>query len=333
VTRGIYSSLLSQDGYANSEKDWFIELIQSNIYWYDLLVNEHKLFDTRKLIKDELLQHKKIVEENLEKRFIYFISSRTKVRFDKKKQPKTTLFTKKLKVYLLIGKNQKRISVTVPLLRKDNKPITALVDEKFITIDSSETDKISMSVHDFLVNFNIDLGIYSKVQYVGYTKNPETRPTNGAHTGLSNILHNVPNDEDDIFISFNIFKVTTKAVDTQSNIDFIISNSMTDEVGVDLEGLIIEKCFILYFDSNNQVLNKKNERMQLTNNLIKLKKGNNINSIQILYEMEAPNEYFTLSSDVVPPKIQHLFTVEEMNNEITIQNGSKMYSASYEESV
>lgn len=47
------------------------------------------------------------------------------------------------------------------------------------------------SVHDFLEGADIRLGLDSRVEYVGCTKNPHTRPTNGSHTGLSDVLHQI----------------------------------------------------------------------------------------------------------------------------------------------
>lgn len=330
MARGELKGILDMEAYRASQKDWFIESLHSKIYWYELLVNKHQLFDTKKLIRDELSVLKKHVEDNLEKRFIYFIFSRTKVRFDSSRQPTITAFRKRLKVHLLIGKQQKRISVSIDAKRVDGKPIKASVDDKFITISISEEDQVCMSVHDFLLSTGVSLGLFSKIHYIGYTKNPQTRPTNGAHSGLSKILHNVSNDDNDILISFNLFKVTTKGSFEEKQMDFIIANSMTDEISVDLEGYIIEKCLILYFDSNNQDANKDNERSELLSSLRKLKSENRIRSIQLHYEIDDPlSDYFTFYSDNVSPNLRHVFTVKESNDAIMIAAGSTLYSEVY----
>lgn len=186
--RGMYNSLCSNKAYLNTEKDWFIELTQSSIYWYDLLVNDSQDLKTKKHIREQLLLLKENVEKSIKKRFIYFIFSRTKVRFDIKRQPRTSLFSDKMKVFILVGKTSKRMSVSFPTpINSNNKKMTATVNDKFIFFNISENDKYVISIHDFLKDNNINIGANSKIQYVGYTKNPEIRPTNGAHAGLSHI--------------------------------------------------------------------------------------------------------------------------------------------------
>lgn len=113
--------------------------------------------------------------------------------------------------------------------------------------------------------------------------------------------------------------------ESTKNINFYMANSLIDETQDDLEGLIIEKCFILYFNSNNQVLNKANEKKELINNLKKLKKENKINSIQIVYEVNENSEYYTLYSDYVKSNVQHLFTVEESEKDLKISKGSNIF--------
>jgi hypothetical protein len=331
MSRGDLKSILTLGPYKDSEKNWFIETQHSQIHWYELLANKHALFDTKKHIRDELSDFKKHVEDNLEKRFIYFIFSRKKVRFDTTRQPRKSLFNKNLKVHLLVGKDEKKVSISVGIQRRDGKPIMASVDEKFITISMNDEDHMLMSIHDFLLTFEVNLGIFSKVEYVGYTKNPENRPTNGAHSGLSNILHNVSNDGNDILIAFNLFKVTTQGSDSASGMDFLVANAMSDEINVDLEGMLIEKSLILYFDSNNQEANKQNERNELLNSLTKLKKENKIKSIQMHYEIDDPvSEYFIFFSDKVSPNPRHIFTLTEDNQNLILTKGSTLHSEAYE---
>lgn len=96
--RGIFSYLSSNDMYNSSEKEWIVELDRYHRYWYDLIVNPSEVaeyFDTRQLIVDYLKKIKKEVEAHLEKRFIYFICSRERVRFNINKKPSYNPFTKK----------------------------------------------------------------------------------------------------------------------------------------------------------------------------------------------------------------------------------------------
>lgn len=100
MSRGMFASIAASDAYKNADKEWCVELQTYHKYWYDLVVNPNDVadyFDTRKLIVEYLRAVKKHVEESLEKRFIYFICSREKVRFDTNKKPSFNPITKKQK--------------------------------------------------------------------------------------------------------------------------------------------------------------------------------------------------------------------------------------------
>jgi len=329
MRRGMFGSLVENDAYKQAEKDWFVQLSQSDMYWYNLIVNPQEPFDTRKLITGYLKWLKKEVEENLDKRFVYFICSRVKIRFNTNKKPSYSLFTGKLKLHILLGKANKEIVVKTPIIdphtNKRLKPKVDLTD-KFITLTNKHGHKITMSIHDFFLEAQINIGQATKIQYVGYTKNPDTRPTDGAHAGLNEVLYKVSNEENDILIFFNLFKVMTNAINNMAPVNFVVSNAMTDEVEVDLEGKIIEKCFILYFDSNNQTKNKETERSQLKNNLLKLSKENKIKTVQVYYELHKPSEYWEFFSSSVRPSARHIFTATIEDGKIKITNGSRLFS-------
>jgi len=324
MSRGFFASIIDNEAYKNSEKNWSIELSNSWMYWYDLLANPNDTgypFDTKKLIVEYLTNLKKKVEQSLEKRFVYFICSRPKIRFNTKKKPTYNPFTKRYKFHLLVGKKGRKktariafFNIKTEKFEKNKFEIT----EKYITITDSEGDKTTSSIHDFLSNAEVNFELPTKVEYVGYTKNPDSRPTNGAHSGLSDVLHNVSNEESDILIFFNLFKVSTYASSQNQALNFLISNPMTNEINVDLEGQIIEKSFILYFDSDKQNKNKDNEKNELKNNLLKLSKENKIDSIRVYYEFERPTEYWLLSSSSIAPRADHRFTVKLTDDNLEI---------------
>ncbi|MEN9657304.1 MAG: hypothetical protein RL571_769 [Pseudomonadota bacterium] len=324
MSRGFFKSIKNNDIYKESDKEWKVELQTYHKYWYDLVVNPKEVaeyFDTRKLIVDYLKEVKKSVEENLEKRFVYFICSRIKVRFNVKKRPSYNPITKKTKIHILIGKEERPDTIRCKFfnvtLNKFSNPKIDLTD-KYITLTDESGNSTTSSIHDFLDKSNIDLGISSNVEYVGYTENPHTRPTNGSHTGLSDIFCKVSNENNDILIYFNLFKVTTKAVNNESLLDFIVPNAMTDEIGVELEGNIIEKSFIFYFDSINQNRNKDSELSELKNNLIKINNNNKIKSIFFYYEFKNLNDYGCFSSSKVKSSHSHRFEVSVKNGSVEI---------------
>jgi len=324
LSRGLFSSIKENDIYKDSDKKWIVELQRYYRYWYDLIVNPDEVaegFDTRKLIVNYLKVIKKEVEEKLEKRFVYFICSRTKVRFNIKKRPTYNPFTKKVKIHLLIGKNEKHKSIHCQFFDKNLgrfcKPKIDLTD-KYITLTDSHGDLTTASIHDFLERADINLGISSNVEYVGFTENPHKRPTNGSHTGLSDTLYKVSNEHCDTFIYFNIFNVITEATGNSFKINFVIPNSMTDEIGVELEGKILEKCLIFYFNAVSQSRNKDKELSELKNRLAGIARENRIRSISFYYEIEDSNDYGLFSSSVVSAKHSHRFTVRIADDDVEI---------------
>jgi hypothetical protein len=328
----MFESIINNIAYQEGYKDWFITLSYSSTHWYDLIINPQQInitLDTKQIITNQLKLLKQKVEKELEKRFIYFIYSRTKVRFNTSKIPTYNPLSKTIKLHLLIGKNHIKksikIKITDILIEKYIFPKVILTD-KFITFYLVSGHTIISSVHDLLNTVNINLGINSKVQYVGYTKNPNTRPINGIHAGLSEVLYNVSADNNDIFITFNLFKVTTQSLNKDYKFNFIIPNSMSNEIDVDLEGQILEKCLILFFDSNNQTKNKEKEYQELKNNLLKISNKNKINSIQFYYEFERYNEYWFFYSSKVKANSKHIFTFELKDNSVQILPMSKLYS-------
>ena len=325
MDRGMFGSLLDNELYTKSEKEWIVELQNVDMFWYELLMQPNNEVNTKQYIKYWLEDRKNQVNQCLEKRFIYFICSRKKVRFCKNKKTRYGLFDKNLHLYIEVGKDRARKKIVVPVFSLDGKnkvqPKVEL-DEKYITFFYSDKIKLVMPVHDFLLNTGLDLGISTEVHYVGYTKNPEKRPTNGQHAGLNDVLYRVSGD-DDILIYFNIFKVISNAFNDEYNSNFIIANAMLDEIKSNDEGQIIEKCFINYFDAENQFRNKRAEKAELKNRLRKLAKDNGINSIQIFYELESPNEYFTFYSSKIKPKLKHEFTVKLNGNNLEVVSGSE----------
>lgn len=328
MSRGSVKTLLEHDVYRNASKHWVVELIQSTMYWYELIVNPPKEFDTKKHISQALSELKNIVEEQLEKRFIYFIVSRKRVRFSTKK-PRYSFWGlgKKLHIYIEEGKEKrlKKISVDVidPTTLKPIKPNVTTTD-RFIIFTNEKGDELLFSIHDFLQNFDVKLGHASIIHYVGYTKNPQNRPIDGAHSGLNDILYKVSNEDNDIFVYYNLFKVTAHGVNSNCNINFFVANSMTDEVQVDKEGLIVEKCLIMYFDSENQTKNRVNETTELENSLVALAGENKIASISMIYEMDEPSEYFKFGSSSIAASDRHVFSCTMKNGKLELERSSKI---------
>lgn len=70
MNRGIFSSLIENQNYKDSDKRLSVELQTYHRFWYDLLVNPNSIskdIDTRQQIYDYMKEQKQKVESHLEK--------------------------------------------------------------------------------------------------------------------------------------------------------------------------------------------------------------------------------------------------------------------------
>lgn len=309
MSRGYFDNLASNPAYVESTKDWYVTLQQSSCYWYDLIVNSPDFADTKNGISLQLKDLRTKIEQTLEKRFIYFFASRTRVRFDTTRPPKYSFWKKWLVITLLVGRDKRRHTIKIKFGNPDGGLLTPRVEvsERFIRIIYSDTVSQMFSVHDFLQTFDIRMGIATQVHYVGITKDPADRPLSREHRGITDTLYNVSNEENDFFVFINLFKVLSNAKNDAYGLHFVVANSMIDEIPTDKEGLVVERALIAYFDCASQHLNRKKERAMLSNQLASFTKEHKIQTVSVHLEMESPNEYFVFGSDAIPPALNHSF--------------------------
>jgi len=292
MKRGQYNGITDYQPYVESEKRWLIELRQVQMIWYTALVQDLEPVSCRENNKTLLKKFKKWVENGIEKRFIYFIATRKKVRFADVKPYWSSDGV--LNVFLLIGRDRELKSVKVPAFTKSFEHVD--VTEETITFHDGNDNGDSYQVHVFLRDFDVNLGFETVVEYVGKTKNPDKRPTDGNHAGLSRVLHKAADGDTDVFLMFNLFKVVTRAERNSRGQVIVMPNSLSDEVGVDKEADIIEKSFIRYFDAECQSENRTREMGELKNNLKQITDEHNIVSVSVSYGVKGGSDYYRLKS-------------------------------------
>lgn len=313
--RGIFGFLADHPAYKSLPKIWHVTTLHSDCFWWDMIVNPI-LVDNKNPIAVYLKNLKEEVEKTLERRFIYYFVSRPKVRFDLSRPPYRKLFTKDLVVNFLVGKSQKRVKVRIkPNNREVAKNIASeLLSDKFIKFTYPNGNSEVLSVHDFIMVLEIELGLTSMIHYVGITKNPEDRPLSRKHRGVSDTLYNFSTEEHDFFLFMNLHRVIARSVDSNSPVSFMVGNSWMDEILVDPEGKIIEQSLILYFDSSIQKEDKPRAKSALENSLRSLKSERDISKIIFELEIESTNEYWNFYSERVHVARRHVFSFEADND-------------------
>lgn len=300
--------LIKSELYKKSTKELVVGLKEFHRYWYDLIVFPNAVadyFDSRELIRKKLATLKKEISEHFDKHFVYFIVSRKLVRFDIENE--AIINTNDIRVKLLIGKDRQEKIINFSL---DFAVYKIDLLDKYITIWKNENLKYTYTIHEFLDHFNINLGIYNKVEYVGYTKNPDTRPTNGSHSGLNDVLYKVPNNDNDFLIIFNIFETLVKAYNEKIDYRFLVMNPLEAK----LEGELIEKCLISYFNSDNQNRNRTKEEKEIINTI----NNEGFNSVTINYEYELVNDYSYFFSNSRRVNKRHFFTIKANSDSLEL---------------
>src|SRR5450830_243585 len=242
-TRGYFDFLNNQPAYRDSDKKWSVGLLDSTFFWFDLLINPPQGWDFQKAAASYLDSYREEVRNSNDKRFVYFIASRQRVRFSTRKPPKKSLTKSQLILYVEIGsaRKLKKLRFDIPKEAK-NAPLPAIIENgRFISFSSGTSElPTGISVHEFLMLNGVTLGINTEVLYVGSTDDPAKRPINRDHRGYSDSVYSLSPDETDIFVFYNLFKVVSVASNSSFMLNFIIANSLIDEVQRVEEGLLLE---------------------------------------------------------------------------------------------
>jgi hypothetical protein len=321
MSRGMLNGMAVNPLYADAEKHWHVTFQQSFFYWYDLIVNPPDFVDTKGGVSKLLKELKAKVEQNFDKHFVYFFVSRPKVRFDLTRPPKFGFFSKNLKIAVLVGRERKRYTLKIPFPERERKSLPhprIELSEQFITIHWTETYTETMTIHDFLIRVGFNIGAPSTIQYIGVTKNPADRTLNREHRGIADTLYNVSNEENDFFICVSLFKVQSFAKNNAYRMQFVVPNVMTDEIGKEKEGKIVEGALMTYFKCRSQDINAKAHWTSFANSLKTISQQNKIYNVSVHLELDLESEYFTFGSNRRPYAQTHTFCFSLGDNEPTL---------------
>ncbi|EOQ1130564.1 hypothetical protein AZS06_RS14520, partial [Escherichia coli] len=72
MTRGNFDFINSNVVFSEADKSLWIDLINTDCIWYDMIINPPDDIRTNKIIKNHLRIMEKYTRESCEKRFIYF---------------------------------------------------------------------------------------------------------------------------------------------------------------------------------------------------------------------------------------------------------------------
>lgn len=323
--RGLLSSIGDAPAFRDSKKTLKIVLLRSTIIWNSLLIRGPHGDGLRKDYSKLLDEMKEAIRNFSDREFIYFVVTRPRIRIAK--APRSSIFGGKMIIDLEVGKERLRKTLKIPYSAFSNLELMGPVKIdwestiiRLIQFDGARSTTIT--IHTLLEMLNIQFGFHSNIAYIGRTNDPGRRVLDGNHRGLSDTLLIAQENNDDVFLFSNIFHARYHSQSPKNGINFVVSNSMTDEIQMEQEAELIEKLFIYYFDPETQRDERQRDLSALRNMMRKLRKEKNLMSAEIFLEMESPNEYYKFGSDIVESKHMHAFSVNEADGQLHCKNTS-----------
>jgi hypothetical protein len=276
---------------------WTATVAETKFYWYDLLV-EGPLPDFRDPVGRYLRRMQFAIDGTMEKRLLYFLVARPRVRFDLQRTVSWGFFSLKLTIPVLIGAEERKGTITieldVPFEATYKKPLVQLQD-KFLLLNWGALTE-TFSIHDLIQRFDTGLVFPGTVLYVGQTHDPAGKLAKGQH-GPVNRARNAVMLESDVFLLVQRFdvKVDTTATD--------LSEEASTRTHVDM----LEGALIGYFESEDSRLRSEIERGNRRDHLADLQATYLLQLLTVDLGFEGADSFHDLESPQAGRSRRHLF--------------------------
>jgi hypothetical protein len=226
---------------SSAPQRWEATVAEAKYYWYDLLVNDPQVPDFRDPIGRYQRRMQFALDATMEKRLLYFLVARERLRFDVKKGTSWGFFSLKLSVPILIGKDERKHTINIelkaPFEATFKKPLVTLHD-KYLALNWGSLTEV-FSVHDLIQQFDTGLAFPSKVLMVGQTRDPAAKLAKGRHLAVNRICEEVEAEYD----SFLLIKRMNVAVETTAA-------DMSAEASARTHVDVLEAALIRYFEGD-----------------------------------------------------------------------------------
>jgi hypothetical protein len=293
---------------SSAPQRWEATVAEAKYYWYDLLVNDPQVPDFRDPIGRYQRRMQFALDATMEKRLLFFVVARPRLRFDVKKGTSWGFFSLKLSLPILIGAEERKESITieldVPFEATFKKPLVQLYD-KYVTLNWGSLTE-TYSVHDLVQKFKTGLAFPSKVQFVGQTRDPAAKLAKGRHMAVNHLLEQNEREFDTFLLieRMNV-KVETDAAD--------IAEEASTRTHMD----VVESSLIRYFEGEKparSVIEVNTRRERLTT----LVETYQLSSLIIDLGFKDADSFHDLLSQQVSVSRRHLLDVAFANGEVSI---------------
>lgn len=292
---------------SSAPRAWEVKATDSKFYWYDLLTDFPPVPDFRDPIGRYLRRMQFALDATMEKRLMYFLVSRPRLRFDAKRPPSWGFFSSlKLTIPILVGAEQKRESISIEIKVPDDatlKKPTVQVFDCLITLNWGSLIE-TYSVHDLLQQYDTGLEFPSKIHYVGQTRDTAARLAKGRVIAVNRLCDKHREDSDN-FLLIQQLSVSVQPVPglRQSAEASVLEKDLQLKSQMDaLEGILIK-----YFEADALPHRGEREQMARAARLHKLQRAHQIQRVMIDMGFEQPDAFQQLFSAHVAVANRHVF--------------------------
>jgi hypothetical protein len=283
--------------HSSAPQDWTATVAETKFYWYDLL-GGGELPDFRDPVGRYLRRQQFALDGTMEKRLVYFLVARPRVRIDVQKSVSWGFFSLKLTVPILIGAEARKSTITldleVPFEATFKKPLVQLQDKFLILNWGAMTE--TLSIHDLIQRYDTGLSFPSTVLYVGQTRDPEGRLAKGLCPRV-NRARDVAGDEQDVFLLIQRF-----AVDVATSATELFAEA-SERTRMD----VLEGALIGYFEGPEPRLRGGVEQGTRRERLAELRNVYCIEKLTVDLGFKGADGFHDLASAHVPASRRHLF--------------------------
>lgn len=294
---------------ATAPQRWEATVAEANFYWYDLLVNDPQVPDFRDPIGRYQRRMQFALDATMEKRLLFFLVGRERLRFDVKKGTSWGFFGLKLSVPVLIGKDERKQSFNIelkpPFEATFKKPLVTLND-KYLSLNWGSLTEV-FSVHDLVQQFDTGLSFPSKVLMIGQTRDPAAKLAKGRHMAINRVCEEVETELD----CFLLIKRMNVAVETTAT-------DMSEEASQRTHVDVLEAVLIRYFEGEKPRGRSVIDTSTRTERLKTLVDTYQLENLVIDLGFKDADDFHDLMSSEVPKSRRHLLDCAFADGEISI---------------
>jgi len=289
---------LSLTPHSTAPQVWTATVAESKFYWYDLLAGAGPLPDFRDPVGRYLRRMQFALDGTMEKRLLYFLVARPRVRIDTQRSISWGFFSLKLTVPILLGTPERKSTLTIELdvpFEATLKKPTVQLQDKFLLLNWGALTE-TLSIHDLIQRYHPEPTFRSTVLYVGQTHDPDAKLAKGLSPVVNRLREAVADGHDTFLLIQRMdVKVETRAHD------------MSEEASVRTQTDLLEGALIRYFEGPTPRARKEVELGTRRERLQELQQTYLLERLTVDLGFKDADAFHELTSDHVAASRRHLF--------------------------